>query len=551
MRPIERFWKLLKPDSKEIRTVYVYAIFSGILSLSLPLGIQSILNLIQGGRVSTSWIVLVILVIVGFGLSGLLQVYQLKITEKIQQNIFTRAAFEFAYRIPRIKMEKLYKHYAPELMNRFFDIITIQKSLSKILIEFSTAALHTLFGLILLSFYHPFFIIFSLLLIVLVLVIFKLTGKSGLDTSLNESEYKYRVVHWLEEVARTSATFKLAGNPILPLKRTDDLVDEYLTSRQSHFNILLRQYYLLLFFKVLVITGLLAVGGFLVMEQSMNIGQFVAAEIIIILVINSVEKLILSLETIYDILTGLAKIGQVTDLELESHSGICFEENGETPGLKLELKDLSFTYPNFGKPSIRNISLDVHSNESIVITGESSAGKSTLLHLIAGLYQDFKGSISYNSLPLGNYESSSLRSVIGGVLSYEQIFEGSIQENISMGRVKATIENVRWAIENVGLGDFVKSQKQGLDTKLESLGKGLSKSIIQKILIARSFVDKPKLLLYEYTFEHIKEKERNDIIDFLLDKNHSWTIVAVTADPYFISKSDRNIQLAKGEILTK
>ena len=177
--PHQRFWLLLKPDTKEINQVYTYSFFKGVIALSLPIGIQSIINLIQGGRISTSWILLIAIVIIGIALGGYMQLMQMRITENIQQNIFTRAAFDFTYRIPRIKLEALYNQYAPELMNRFFDVLAIQKSLAKIIIEFSTAILQILFGLILLSLYHPFFIIYSLLLIVLVYTIIKLTYKKG------------------------------------------------------------------------------------------------------------------------------------------------------------------------------------------------------------------------------------------------------------------------------------------------------------------------------------------------------------------------------------
>ena len=123
--PIQRFFRMLEPNSKSITNLYIFAIMNGLVALSLPLGIQAIINLIQGGEISTSWILLVSIVLLGFIFSGALQIIQLKITEDLQKDIFTRSAFEFAYRIPRIKMEALSRHYAPELMNRFFYTITI------------------------------------------------------------------------------------------------------------------------------------------------------------------------------------------------------------------------------------------------------------------------------------------------------------------------------------------------------------------------------------------------------------------------------------------
>ena len=99
----QRLVKMLKLDRKDVLQVFYYAIFAGLVSLSLPLGIQAIINLIQGAQVSTSWIVLVVLVTLGVGFVGALQLMQLRIIENIQQKIFTRSSFEFAYRFQKLK----------------------------------------------------------------------------------------------------------------------------------------------------------------------------------------------------------------------------------------------------------------------------------------------------------------------------------------------------------------------------------------------------------------------------------------------------------------
>src|SRR5690606_14189919 len=166
--PLQRFFKLLQADKREIYLVYAYAAFNGIVNLSLPLGIQAIIGFIMGGMVSFSWILLVFLVIVGIAVTGGLQVMQMYLVEILQQRVFTRAALEFAFRIPRFKLESLRNRYAPEIINRFFDTISVQKGLGKVLIEFSTSALQVVFGLILLSFYHPFFVFFGLMVLFIV-----------------------------------------------------------------------------------------------------------------------------------------------------------------------------------------------------------------------------------------------------------------------------------------------------------------------------------------------------------------------------------------------
>jgi|TARA_R110000737_G_scaffold182215_1_gene205643 ABC-type bacteriocin/lantibiotic exporter with double-glycine peptidase domain len=548
LSPVQRFWLLLKPDKKEIRNVYSYAFFNGLVNLSLPIGIQAIINLIQGGQVSTSWIVLVAFVIAGITISGLLQVSQMRITENLQQKIFARASFEFAYRLPRIKLEALYKHHAPELMNRFFDVMSVQKGLSKMLIDFSTASIQVVFGLILLSLYHPFFIIFSLILVILIYAIFKITGRIGLQTSLVESKYKYNVAHWLQEVARTNVSFKLAGKTDITLEKTDKEVGKYIDARESHFKILKQQYYLMIVFKVLVAAGLLIIGGILVIEQQMNIGQFVASEIIILLILGSVEKLILSLEVVYDVLTALEKIGQVTDLELDPTSGIDMQTELGEKGMKVEFQNVTFCYPDQKKKILNNFSLKIEQNEKIMIAGQNDSGKSTLVSLIAGLYQPTEGFIGYNDFPQGNLNPITLRSSIGECLSSELLFKGSLVENITMGRKRATFENVKWAIDNLGLTSVIKDLPEGYDTEIKPQGQQFSKSVINRLLIARSIADKPKLLVIKDIFASLSLEEKIKIIDFLVHPDNLWTLVVVSTEKEIASRMDRIAFLKSGQL---
>jgi ABC-type bacteriocin/lantibiotic exporter with double-glycine peptidase domain len=299
-------------------------------------------------------------------------------------------------------------------------------------------------------------------------------------------------------------------------------------------------------FKALVAAGLLAMGGILVMQQLMNIGQFVAAEIIILLIMSSVEKLVMSMETIYDVITALEKIGQVTDLEIEETEGIETICNSDDCGMSISLQDIHFRYPDGDKEIICGISHEIDGGDSLIITGQNGSGKSTLLQIIAGLYDVTKGQVIYNGLSKGNLDLTTLRSNIGDCLTQEQLFDGTVLDNITMGRAGATFENVKWAIQSLNLEGLINSLPNGYDTLIDPQGKKLPKSMVQKLLLARSIVDKPKLLLLEDALEHLDEAERKDIVDFLVKKENDWTIVAVSADPYFQSKADKVINMEDG-----
>ncbi len=545
----QRLIGMLTLDKKDVFQIFYYAIFAGLLNLSLPLGIQAIINLIQGAQVSTSWIVLVILVTLGVAFAGVLQLMQIRIIENVQQKIFTRSSFEFAYRFPKIKMSQLLNFYPPELANRFFDTLTVQKSLSKILIDFPAALLQIIFGLLLLSFYHPFFIIYGLLLILLIYVVFKFTAQRGLETSLDESKNKYRVAHWIQEVARSLVSFKLSGKTSHAIDKNDTLVANYLDARESHFKVLVLQFIQMIGFKVLVTAGLLLIGGLLVLNQEMNIGQFVAAELIILLVISSVEKLILGLETFYDLLTSLEKLGQVVDRELEPHDGERPFTAGD--GFTVELQDLSYFVPDRDKKIIDDISLTISPTCTILLQGPNGSGKSTLLRLIAGIIEPSQGNIFVNDVALQGLNLNYYRANLGQSLTEESPFEGTILDNITFGDYDISKEDVYWALEHTGLTQFVKEQPQGLNTILYPEGRQIPYTISKKIVLARSIVRRPKLLILKDPLDQFTEEEAIRIMDFLTDPENGWALVVVSQNPKWTERCGRIITIENGKLINE
>lgn len=215
-KSIFRFFQMIRLERKEITDLYIFAILSGFIQLSLPLGIQAIINfafLATGGNhLPLSMWVLIILVVVGVFLTGLMKIHQMKIVEKIQQKLFTRYAFEFTLRLPKFNVQALEGYYLPELVNRFFDTVTLQKSFSKLLLDIPTAIIQLFFGLILLSFYNPVFIVFGLVLLLILYLILYFSFPSGYAASLTESDYKYKVAYWIQEIARGVKAFSFFKN---------------------------------------------------------------------------------------------------------------------------------------------------------------------------------------------------------------------------------------------------------------------------------------------------------------------------------------------------
>jgi ABC-type bacteriocin/lantibiotic exporter with double-glycine peptidase domain len=547
--PVKRFFKLLSLDRKDLTRVYIFALMSGGIALTLPLAVQGIISQIMAAQVTSSLYILIALVCLATVFSGIFQIMQLRILEDIQRRIFTRTSFEFAHKIPRFRIENFSSEYPPELINRFFDILTVEKNLPKIILDLSVSIVSIILGLVLLSFYHPFFVFFGFILLVFLYIVFRYTGEKGLNTKLKESSYKYKLASWLEELGRSIVTFKIANEPNISLYKADNIINDYLDVREKHFGVLITQYGMVITFKVLIITGLLIMGAYLVISQEINLGQFVAAEIIIFIVISAVEKLIYTLRSVYEVLVGMEKIAQVLSLPLENANGINFKEADNDKGISIKTLNLNYYTYNDEVKALSNLNLNIEAGERVCIIGKSGAGKSTLVHLLSGIYCDYNGSLSFNNIPAQNFEVSSLRSKIGCCFYPEDIFVGTIAENIILGNedlFPAMID----CLEKLGMLDFIKSLPDGFNTIMYPENRRYPKSIIKKIILARNIIKKPKLLILDDLLMQIQQEERQSLIDYLVAKEHPWTLILISNEAKIAAVCDRIVELKNGVIIT-
>jgi ABC-type bacteriocin/lantibiotic exporter with double-glycine peptidase domain len=550
IRAFRRLFGLLEPERRDVLYLYLFALVRGVIMLSLPLGIQAIINLIGGGQVATSWGVLIGFVTIGIFFTGLLQVMELKVSEHLQQRVFARAALEFAYRMPRVSTTATQGRYLPELVNRFFDTLTIQKGLNKVLIDVPVSALQILLGLILLAFYHPFFIGFGFFLILLLFVIFRFTGQNGLRTSLLESKYKYMTAHWLEELGRSNSTFKLAGNTTLPLSKADELATKYVKARGAHFKVLLGHYWAMVGFKTIVTLSLLVLGGILVFTERMNIGQFVAAEIIIIILLGSVEKVILGLESIYDVLTALEKLGEVTDIPLEKQDGLPVPASMDQGGpMAIELRNITFNSHWSGNPILRGVSVSIQPGEKVFLTGTHGSGKSVLLSIIAGMVEPDEGNVLIDGQGIRSLCPKQLRSAMGDSFSQEDIFSGTVLDNIIMGRPWVTDADVRDAADRTGLMLLLADLPEGLLTPLDGHMTRLPQSLMKRIILARCIAGKPRLVLYEDDALPNMGQDHDLLIDLLTGDKADFTLIAVSQDPQLRDRCTRKVRLERGKLV--
>ena len=545
---LKKFFQVVRLERKEVSAIYFYSILSGFIQLSLPLGIQAIINFAQAAagisKLPISIGVLIALVLAGVLISGILQVNQMRIIEKIQQRLFTRYAFEFSFKIPRVDTKAINDYHFPELVNRFFETNTLQKGLSKILLDIPLAVIQIVFGLILLSFYNPAFIFLGFLLFLLLYVVLYFTAKRGLVESIVESNYKYKVAAWMQEVARAFKTFKVAGMHNLHLKKTDEYVEGYLEAKTEHFKILTYQYWSLIIFKLLITAAMLIIGSILLINQQLNVGQFIAAEIVILLVLSAVEKLILNLETAYDLLTGLEKISKIIDQPSESEGNLPFVplENG----VSISAHGIDFSFDS-DHPVLEKVDFAIQPGQKICIMGDAASGKSILMELLTGSLKSFDGNLLVNNIPINNLDLYSCRKRIGVFYHEQDIFQASLLENITMGNKNMDPNAIMNLAEVIGLKEFINTLPNGLYTELEPTGKRLSTIIAKKILLLRACVNHPQLLLLDEPFELAGAESSKNISDYLIGLDNV-TVVVITGYVPFAQKADAVFWMDHGKI---
>jgi ABC-type bacteriocin/lantibiotic exporter with double-glycine peptidase domain len=534
--------KLLALDRSEIAAVYTFAVLAGLVQLSLPLGIQSIISFVMAGTLSTSIVVLIIMVVFGVFLNGLLQVRQLQVIEKIKQKIFVRFSLEFTDRLPKINIEKLDNEYLPEMVNRYFDSVSLQKGVDKLLVDLPAAIIQVVFGLILLSLYHPVFIAFGILLIITVLAVIRFTSQKGMLAAIDASSYKYGVAAWLQEIARSIKTFKYTKGTSLHMQKTDYMLGGYLNSRTAYFKVLLQQFWSLISFKIIITGAMLTIGSYLLITQQINVGQFIASDIVIIAIIGSIEKLITNLDAVYDALVSVEKLALITEADIEQSGNIELSRKNE--GVEVDFKDVSFSYTE-GQQVLQGISFSAKPGELLLLKGSSGAGKSTILRLLTGAFTAYEGKILIDQLPVANYSINSLRKETGILLSVQDIFQGTILENLTMGNPEISLDEINHLVRITGLQSYVESSRKGYDSPMMPGGVKLSNQVRKNILLIRALLGHNRLLLLEEPFAHLSNSQKEQVIKYIKEKKRATTLIA-SSDERLSDVSDQVILITNG-----
>lgn len=544
---IKRLWNLCQPSHGDIWLVGGYTVFISVLFLVVPFAAQGIVNALTSGLFNQPGLVLGLAVFIGLGFAGILRVLQLQLVELIQQKLFVTVAMNTTRKLLSVSESTFRSTYPPELLNRFFDTVTLQKTLAKLLLDIPSSILQIVIGLILISLYSYWFVLFSLAVFVGLAVVI-IAGRDGFVSSLEESTTKYRVAQWLEEISLSHISFKMNGGPTGLLRKTDRLLNDYLDARQSHFRIVLRQSAIHFAFEALVSTGVLVIGGFLVMNGQLTIGQLVAAEIVILVIISAFDKVVAYLESGYDMLTSVDKLHYLLEMEQEPDGGAVLPELDM--GLHLKCEDVTFGY-NPDAPVLKGLTLELPVNSHSSVVGSSGAGKSTLAALICGLEIPQDGSITLNGVENRYYSMPQLRTAIGLVSNSSQIFEGTVEDNILLGMNDDELPDggLDWVISVTQLGKDLKLYPLGLQHQLTTSGTNISLGQRQRIILARAIIQQPRLLILDEAFTGMDEATKLTVLDNLFALPNGWTILNISHDGEIVERTDNVFVMEQGVVL--
>lgn len=540
--PLARVLGLLQAEWRDIVVVTIYAIVVGLLSLAVPITAMAVVNTVALATLMQQLIVLCIILLIALTLAAILRALQTIVVEYLQRRIFSNVVADLAYRLPRVQLQAFDRAHGPELVNRFFDVLTVQKSAATLLLDGVTVVLQTTIGLILLAAYHEMLLGFDLILIgSLALIIFVL-GRGAVRTSIAESRAKYAVAGWMEELARNPSAFKLGGGPRFARERADQLTRHYLICRSAHFRIVMRQFFFALLLQGAANTALLGIGGYLVIEGQLTLGQLVAAELIVTLVVASFTKLGKQLESYYDLLAAVEKLGHLMDLPLERADGTTHLERGA--GAHVKVHNVNFSYEDGKRRILENFNLELQPGERVALLGPNGAGKTTLIELLFGMREPDSGYVEIDGMDVRDLRLESLRSHVAIVRGIE-VFDGTLLDNVRMGRDELSVTDVRNALSAVKLLDDVLDLPDGLQTRLTTGGRPLSLGQTERLMLARAIVGQPRLLVLDEVLDDMDRSVRDEVVPAILGRAARWTLLVVTHSLEVAALCDRCVTMPK------
>lgn len=503
-------------DPRDVGMILVFALCVGLLSIVAPAAIETLVNTVAFGVLLWPVIALALVMLTLLTISAALKALQFLVAEYLQRRLFVRYAERFAARFSRADVSNFEGRNAGDLADRFFEVSAVQKALAGLLVDGVGILMITLVGLVLLSCYHPYLLSFAVILVVTVVVVTLTLGRGGVSSSIEESYAKFDLAGWLGEIARSPSLFRTGAMQELALNRARSHTAIYVDARKSHFRVVWRQTLFVIFLEAIASTLLLGLGGWLVINRQLTLGQLVASELIVTLVLAALAKSGKHLEAFYDLEASLDKLGVIDSFTLESKGGEI---------LKPSTKPMSVKAICPGAAG--EISIDAPAGARIALFGGPGSGKSRLLETLSLLRSTDGAQVSYDGIGSQTLDRAAARSLIVHA-GHGEVFSGTILENLRAGNDAIGIEEIREALRDAGLSGRIDTLPKGMATPLASTGSPLSATELILLGLARTILAKPRLVLLDGTLDLLDPALHSALITRLTSPDSPWTLIVAT-----------------------
>lgn len=533
---------LLKLERSILGIIASYAVAIGFFLLCVPIAVQELVSTFSFAMEPR--MIFTLALFVASSLTGVaaFRVLQARAVETFQQRIYTRIAIGFTRLLPRLRDDT----FATPQAYRFMEADLLTRALVAMVADLFNVAVVGTIGVTMLILFHPFFVLYILVLILGFVGLLTLFGRGGFFITLEMSRLHYDIFGWIQNIAHNLPHLRAAGDSPYLLERTDTLTRLYARIRQRRSDTLTgRQYKAAALWQVVGHSGLLITAGLLVVDGQLTVGQFAAAEVLVGNLLINMDTLARRMVAMFFTFVSCREMAAVFSLPTEEDGAkedVPAAQFGAA-GIHLTCRNLTYTGPD-GTPIFENVSLDVAPGEKVAILCNTNHAKTALAKVLAGLHPPASGFVRYNDMNLIEVKRDSISRVRGLVLdSHPTLLDGTLEDNITLGRPTIDYQDLQWALRFVELDHDIDALPQGLNTRVSSLETNLSMSQILRLLVARAIVIRPQLLIFDGTLHNMLPATREVLLRRLCAKDEPWSVIFLSNDPNFSAFVDRRISL--------
>src|SRR5210317_20630 len=512
----------LRSESKDLRNIFFLVSLYGFLSITSPLAVQSLVNFIGVGGSQQPIVIIGIIFFLLITLKGTFLIFEKIIVEYIQRRVFIKNAYDSVDSLVNLNHTEAKSINLTERVNRFFDVIVIQKSVVTLLSIGMLTFFQGLIGSIALIIYSPYFVFVVFGLIVFFVVVIKVIGRNGYSTAVEVSKIKYEFVNWLFQIANNWDFVNRLGTKKYLSEKSNHIINKFLHYRQHHFRILLHQNIATYVFYSLISTLMILLGGFLVINGSINLGQFVAAEVIFFSAISSLMRFVNQLDSYYELTAAFDKVSQLTNLKPELHSKNKFTVK--------EIDQIGFTI--FDKKDQQLDTLKALSNQifkknkPIALLRDDDYSRALLAQAFIGKNKSVN---PFYKIQNNFYDTLDRHVFLSKIQLIRKniIFDDTLLNNIRIVQDKLDLDKLQKLFNHF---DFFTDSKNpiSLDQTLDSSNLNITNLQLTKLQIIRALIAEPEILIIDSYLDGINPKTAQMLITKILTFKKDLIFIVIT-----------------------